>query len=412
MIASLFVVFFCVFVVMVGYGITLPVLPFYIERMALVGNATIPQAALQVGLLTAVFSLAQFIFAPLWGRWSDSVGRRPLFLVGLSGLSFSMLLFALGTNLATLYAARTIGGALSAATLPIAAASIADITSYEDRAQGMAWLGTATSLGVVLGPVLGAFMSKWELVKIYRVGPFRIDGFSIPFFAASLLSFLALALAIAWFPESRDRSHENILTHDQSMSPSPSSNTDSALRWIGPLLALAFLNYFGLALFEGTFALHAKLLLGFGSFEMGWIFMVCGLVMAVGQSALVPPLVRHLGEPRLLAMGFMTAAGGLILLMAAQRMASIILFVTVFALGVALITPTLASMVSHWAHKTTGKALGQLTAANSLGQTAGPVLGGFMISRQVHSPFLITSLLLGLAALYALLLIPRNGHRQ
>jgi DHA1 family multidrug resistance protein-like MFS transporter len=100
----LIILFSCLFVVMIGYGITLPVLPFYIERMALAEGATVSEASFQVGVLTGIFALMQFFFAPLWGKWSDQLGRRPLFVMGLAGYAISMILFGIGTNLATLYA--------------------------------------------------------------------------------------------------------------------------------------------------------------------------------------------------------------------------------------------------------------------------------------------------------------------
>jgi len=323
-----------------------------------------------------------------------------------------MLLFALGTNLTILYMARIIGGMLSAAVLPIAAAFVADMTSEQDRARGMTWLGSATSFGVVLGPALGAFLSKWGIQRAYSFGYFRIDDFSIPFFSASILAFVALGAAIRWFPESLNRPGGNMRSDGKGRFRSSESDVKprAGRRWIGPLLALAFLNYFALAVFEGTFALHAKALINFGAFEMGWIFMVCGLVMAVSQGTFVPTLIGRFGEAPLLPMGFIMMGAGLAFLMIAEHMASVLVFVALFALGVALITPTVASMVSKWAGSDVGKALGQSTAANSLGQAAGPMAGGFMIGWQVHTPYLLTSLHLGIAAFSTLLFIRRNGH--
>lgn len=408
----LFILLFCLFVVMTGYGLTLPVLPYYIERLAVNGNATVGQAAFQVGLLTGIFSFMQFIFAPLWGKWSDRTGRRPLFLIGLIGFALSMVLFALGTNLTMLYVARIIGGILSAAVLPIAGAFVADMTSEQDRARGMAWLGSATSLGVVLGPALGAFLSKWGIQRAYSFGYFRIDGFSTPFFSASILAFLALGAAVRWFPKSLNGpgGDEQGDGKGRVNASASAAKPKKRRQWIGPLLALAFLNYFALAIFEGTFALHAKVLINFGAFEMGWIFMICGLVMAVSQGTLVPTLIGRFGEAPLLPVGFVMMSAGLVFLMIAGHMSSVLIFVALFALGVALITPTLASMVSKWAGRDVGKGLGQLTAANSLGQAAGPMAGGIMIGWQVHIPYLLTSLLLGIAAFYAVLFIRRNGH--
>jgi len=159
-ITQLFVLLACVFVVMIGFGITLPVLPFYVERLAVEGGASRQTIVLHVGLLTGVYPLVQLIFAPLWGRWSDRIGRRPIVLVGIAGYVLAQVLFGLANSLWLLYAARTIGGILSSATLPVAAASVTDMTTEEERSRGMAWLGTAVSLGVVVGPALGGMLSR------------------------------------------------------------------------------------------------------------------------------------------------------------------------------------------------------------------------------------------------------------
>ncbi|MHC4686644.1 MAG: MFS transporter [Planctomycetota bacterium] len=256
----LIILFFCLFVVMIGYGLTLPVLPFYIERLALAEGATVSEASFQVGVLTGIFALMQFFFAPLWGKWSDQLGRRPLFSMGLGGYAISMFLFGMGTNLAMLYAARILGGILSAAVLPMANAYVADVTSEKDRGRGMAWLGSAISLGIVVGPALGAFLSQLDLHLTYRFAHFSIDGFSVPFFAAGLLSLLTLAAAMGWLPESLEPQCVEL--------PGQRAHVETTLNlkstrwfvpgWLGPFLVLAFLNQFALATFEGTFALHAQ----------------------------------------------------------------------------------------------------------------------------------------------------------
>lgn len=198
---EMLILYFCLFVVMMGFGSTLPVLPFYIERLALADGESSAQASIQVGVLTGMFTLMQFFFAPLWGKWSDKVGRRFLIIMGLGGYTISMAIFAIGTNLLMLYTARILGGVLSAAVMPVAGAYVADETIEENRGQGMAWLGSATGLGIVFGPVMGAFLSRNDLHMNYSLGHFRIDGFSIPFFFAALLSLIALGSAMRWLPE-------------------------------------------------------------------------------------------------------------------------------------------------------------------------------------------------------------------
>lgn len=138
---QLFVLLACVFVAMIGLGITMPVLPFYVERLALAEGVSSQRVVIHVGLLTGVYALGQLLFAPVWGRWSDRAGRKPLILIGIAGYVIAQVLFGLATSLWLLYAARIVGGILSSATLPVSAAYVADTTTDAERGRGMAWLG-------------------------------------------------------------------------------------------------------------------------------------------------------------------------------------------------------------------------------------------------------------------------------
>lgn len=392
------------FVVMIGYGLTLPVLPFYIQRMAMSKGASTFEAILQVGILTGIFSLMQFFFAPLWGKLTDSLGRRPLFLTGLLGYTFSMLFFAVGTNLFMLYTARIIGGILSAAVLPISGAAVADMTSEKDRGRGMAWLGTARGMGVVVGPAMGAFLSRSDFHVAFRFWHFRIDGFSIPFFAAAVLALLALVTAMRWLPETLKLPgrHSTAQWFYFKNMLEPGFVRRIIPRRLVLFMVLAFLSYFALALFEGTFALHAKLQGQFGPTEMGWVFTMCGIVMAATQGTLVAYFMEHFDEKLLLAPGFILMCTGLVLLMTSQNIIFVLLYVALFAFGVALITPSLAALVSKQAGQSAGAAMGKLSAANNLGQASGPAVGGLLFNYHIHAPYLLTALLLGAAAIFLL----------
>ncbi len=132
----LFVLLACLFVVMIGFGITLPVLPFYVERLAQAEGAKPRAIVMHVALLTAAYPLGQLVFAPVWGRWSDRTGRRPLVLMGIAGYVIAQILFGLATSLWLLYVARILGGVLSSATLPVSAAYVADATTEGERGRG------------------------------------------------------------------------------------------------------------------------------------------------------------------------------------------------------------------------------------------------------------------------------------
>ena len=227
----LFVLLACLFVIMIGFGITLPVLPFYVTRLAQAEGATQQAIVMHVALLTAAYPLGQLVFAPVWGLWSDRRGRRPLLLMGMAGYVIAQILFGLATSLWLLYAARILGGILSSATLPVSAAYVADATTDVERGRGMAWLGTATSLGFVVGPALGGILAQRDLHVTARYGHLMIDGFSIPFFAAAALGLVTLAAATRWLPES-------LLVHAPRFGGAE-PDWQTLVRGLGPLLSLA-----------------------------------------------------------------------------------------------------------------------------------------------------------------------------
>lgn len=393
---GLYILFASMFIVMSGYGVTLTVLPFYIERMALGGGATSKEISVHVGALTGVFALMQFFFAPLWGAMSDKIGRRPLFFAGLGGNAVFNVLFGLGSDLVTLYVARILSGIFSSAILPTATAYVADASSDSDRGKSMAWLGAATGLGVVAGPVLGAWLSRRSWYPAFHFGIFSVDGFSMPFFAAALLAFVALIAAVYMLPESlrpvrvAEFEPRTKLMEIERIRP---SELGKLLRngsfW--KLLYLSFLSYFSLALFEGTFALHAQQVMKFGPAQMGMVFIVCGLVMAVGQGAIVVWFIDYKKEILMLAIGSGMVGVALILLMLTETMTFILIWVGVLAFGMALLIPTLATLASRRSETEVGTALGLQSAANSLGQFAGPVTGGFIFVLSIHIPYLFTA---------------------
>ena len=249
----LLVLFFCLFLVMIGFGITLPVFAFYAERLARASGASEEQAAVHVGLLTGIYALMQFLFAPFWGRWSDRIGRKPLVVIGIAGYAIGQALFGLANSLWLFYGARIIGGIFSSAMFPAATAYVADLTSDDERSRGMAWEGTAVSLGVVFGPALGGVLARSDLQ--FRMGSdhLTIQAFSVPFFAAALLALLTLPVIVRWLPE--------------SLPSSPASRPEKQLtnRWrdlaiqLWPLLALALAVQFGLAIGAGHAQPHCAI---------------------------------------------------------------------------------------------------------------------------------------------------------
>jgi DHA1 family multidrug resistance protein-like MFS transporter len=395
----LFVLLACLFVVMIGFGITLPVLPFYVERLAQAEGVTPEAIVMHVTLLTAVYPMGQLVFAPIWGRWSDRTGRRRLLLMGMAGYVIAQILFGLASSLWLLYAARILGGILSSATLPVSAAYVADATTEGERGRGMAWLGTATSLGFVVGPALGGLLARRDLHVTARYGHVMIDGFSIPFFAAAGLGAVTLAAAIRWLPES--------LPAHARRSGSAEPDLRTLVRSLSPLLGLAFVAQFALAMFEATFALHAQAVLDYGPAEVGAVFVVCGLVMAIFQVGASGFLAGRVAELTQIGIGFALMGTSLAVLMMPRGMASVLALVGVLALGMAFISPNLAAVIStRGGSRRAGTALGAQNAANSLGQASGPLVGGALFIWQMNAPYMLSggalvaiALVIGWAAL-------------
>jgi DHA1 family multidrug resistance protein-like MFS transporter len=384
----------CVFIVMIGLGITVPVLPFYVERLALAAHASHNSMVMHVGLLTGAYALGQLVFAPVWGRLSDRTGRRPLILIGIAGYAVAQILFGLATSLWLLYAARILGGILSSATLPVAAAYVADMTTEEKRGRGMAWLGTAVSLGFVIGPALGGILSRRDLHFAARFWCFMLDSFSVPFFAAAFLGLLTLFAAMRWLPESLP-AHGSRIVGEQTKT-----DLRRLARILLPLLSLALVGQFGLAIFEGTIALYAQAKFNYGPGQVGAIFVVCGLVMTVFQVGATSLLAGRIREIHQIGagLGLMGISLGLMVIM--REAFLIFALVGLLALGMSLVSPNLAALISKGGgSRRTGVALGAQNAANSLGQASGPLLGGALFVWQMNAPYLFTGALLVTVAL-------------
>lgn len=391
---SLFVLLACLFIVMIGFGITLPVLPFYVERLALKDGASQRSIVLHVGLLTSIYAVMQLVFAPLWGSWSDRIGRRPLILIGIGGYVVAQVIFGLANTLWLLYTARIVGGALSSATLPVSTAYVADLTTEKERGIGMAWLGTAVSLGVVVGPALGGMLSRREWHFSFSSGHFLFDSFSVPFFAAAFLGLLTLLSAFKWLPESRPR------TSTQVSAKTAKADWQALIRSLSPLLVLTLAGQFALAIFEGTFALFAQAKFNYGPLEVGAIFVVCGLVMTVFQAGGVGLLVGRISEIYQIGMGFGLMGIGITLLAMANTTFLVFAFVVLLSLGMAFVAPNLTALFSKRSGPgQSGASLGIQNAANSIGQAAGPLLGGLLFVWYAEAPFLVTGVLLVALAL-------------
>jgi DHA1 family multidrug resistance protein-like MFS transporter len=386
-----------VFAVMLGYGVTLTVLPYYTSRVHRLNGVSDDTLAVHIGILTGVYALAQLISGPLVGRLTDRRGRRPVAVAGLVAVGVTQIAFGTVTSLWWLYGLRVAGGVAAGLLTVAASAMIADWTDGRGRPRGMALFGTAVSLGIVAGPVLGGLLNGASI----DVGGIRLDGYSLPFVAAGLIALLAAAFVEWRLAESRP---------EPASARGRPAGSATTLDRLGPSLALVTVAQFGLTLFESTFVLYARDRFAFTVAETTQAFLVCGGVMAVLQLVAAGPLRRVLPPLAQIAVGFLGMGAGIAALLAVQTSGAVLLSVGVLAAGTALITPNLAAVVSQASPRSVGASLGMKSSASSFGQFLGSVVGGTLLAWRAASPYALAAFLLGGSGVATALAARRTGR--
>lgn len=357
---SLLILFFVMFLVMVGFGIIIPVLPFYAEKIG--------ASPTQLGLLMAVYSLLQLLFAPMWGRISDRIGRKPVMLLGIAGLAVSFFLMAISTKLWMLFAARIIGGFLSSANMPTTMAYVADITTPENRGKGMGIIGAAIGLGFVFGPAIGGIFSKSSL--------------SLPFYIAGISSIITFILVLILLKESS--TPESRLEH--------SEKKESLWKSFSGAMAILFILQLFISLslsgLETTFAYFAAKKAGMDARQMGYVFMIMGLAGAVVQGGLMGRLTKKYGEGAVIQGGIIVSAIGFALILLVHNFTTAAIYLTIFGIGNGVIRPSISSLLTKTSTSGHGSATGLLSSFDSLGRIAGPPLGGWLFSLAIGLPYI------------------------
>ena len=363
--SPLLVIFITIFIDLVGFGIVIPVLPFYAEGTKF--GAT-PR---EVGLLFASYSFMQLIFAPVLGRLSDKYGRRPILLISLLGTGLGFLILGFATTLWMLFLGRIIDG-ISGGNISTAQAYIADVTTKEDRAKGMGLIGAAFGLGFVFGPAIGGVLSRW--------------GINVPFLFAGTLAFANAILLYFTLPET--------VTPDHPARTSAASGRG----WgqlivslknprLGFVMTIYFLSIVAFSIMTAVFSLFMMFRLGYDAFHNGWVFAYVGVISAIIQGGLIGKLVKRFGEPALAVTGGLLFSASLFVVPfigPAIGLIGILSTGAVTAIGQALSGPSLSSLASKSAGAgEQGGVLGAMQSVASLARAVGPSLAAFLIYSSV-----------------------------
>jgi DHA1 family tetracycline resistance protein-like MFS transporter len=349
----LVIIFLTIFVNLVGFGIIIPLLPFYAE--------TFGASPFVIGLLFAVFSICQLIAAPLLGDWSDRYGRRPVLIFSLAGTVISFVMLAMAHSVVMLFLARIVDG-LSGGNISTARAYVADITEPKDRSRAYGIIGAAFGLGFIFGPALSGILATVS--------------YTAPIWAAAGLTFVAALMAWFWLPETVHRAAAG--------TGMPFRNLALMMQRTGlrRMLVIDFMYWFAFAIFQTTFAFFVAGRFGFGAEKTGYFFAAFGVLGVVVQGAFIRPIVRHLGDKSTFLVGVVCAAVGLV---SATLSHSVLLFSVALiplALGIGFGHPTVSSLVSRAGRgDEQGRVQGAAGAVESLGRALGPIWGSAALQR-------------------------------
>lgn len=376
-------IFLIVFIDLLGFGLILPLLPFYAESFGASGFV--------VGLLIASYSFLQFIGAPILGRLSDRWGRRPVLLLSQFGTFIGFIVLGLANTLVLLFVGRIIDG-ISGANLSTAQAYISDVTEEKDRAKSFGLIGAAFGLGFIIGPAAGGWLSTF--------------GYQVPAFVAAGLSALTMVLTYFMLPEPTRKGGAANARRPFSIEALKRAITHPA---VGSLLAIGFTFGVAFTMFQTSFALFAASRLGFSEQETGFMLAYVGLLSVIMQVVVVSRLVKKLGERQSLVLSIAALALGLGLMALVQTPLALIAVMPILSFGGGATTPVLTSLITKSVDRTeVGGMLGITTSIDSAGRVIAPIVANGLLMFNNALPSLAGAALL-LIPLYIAFKLRNNG---
>ncbi|HEX9959527.1 MAG TPA: MFS transporter [Pyrinomonadaceae bacterium] len=362
----LIIIFVTVFIDLIGFGIVIPALPYYVN------SETFRATPLDIGWLFASYSLMQFIFSPILGGLSDRYGRRPILFFSLLGSALGYLFIGYAFALWMVFAGRIIAG-ITGGNLSTAQAYIADVTTRENRAKGMGLFGATFGLGFIFGPAIGGILSRY--------------GIHVPFLFAAALSFVNAILLYFILPETvKKGSFDETEKRRNRVVELFESLRDARF---GTLAAIYFFLVTAFSIMTYAFVLYTIFRFGYTAEQNGYIFTFIGALAVIFQGGFFNRLVHKFGENPLTVTGclMMTAAFFVIPYIAPDfgGLTGLLSVVAVMAIGNAIASPAVSSLASKTSsEKEQGKALGVMQSSASLARAIGPAVGGILLNNALN----------------------------
>ena len=365
---ALYILMFNMFIAMSGIGLIIPIMPAYLETFGVAGQA--------LGTLIATFAFAQFLFSPISGELSDKYGRKNLIIFGLVVFGLSQLLFGMATELWVLYLARFFSGVGGAFLIPPMMAFVADITTYEERGKGMGLLGASMSLGFMIGPGIGGFLSEVSL--------------QFPFYVATSVALLSALLSFFALPNVKpavqavDYKRENLYQQMKRSVYTP----------YFVMLLVMFIFAFGLSNFQSTIALYVDKQFQFTPKEISVVITVGGFVGVIVQTFVIDSLFKRFGEMRVILVNLLISAAAMIGILFVNTFWTILLVAAIFFTAASLLRPAINTLISKLAGDSQGYAGGRNNAYRSLGNMIGPALAGILFDIDMSFPYITGTFIL------------------
>ncbi len=364
---SLLILFSVIVLDLIGFGVVVPILPFYVQQFG--------STASTLGIMVACYSAMQFVFSPIWGELSDKYGRKNILVFTIAGTCVGLTLTGKATSLAMLFAGRILSG-IFAANISVASAYVTDVTDEENRAKGMGMIGAAFGIGFLLGPAMGGALSQY--------------GYSIPILAAACLSAVNLIYTALRLKEPARHHHVE-------------NKIKTSLLSHRPILTMCLINLIftlGVSQLESVFAFFMSDRFHYDAMHVAYILAMMALIMAGVQGGLIKALSQRFGERMLLLMGSLMLVAAFFIIPQSPTVAILLAPLAIASGGRAISQPSLMSLTSKKAgHHPQGAVMGIFQASASLGRVFGPFIAGFLYDYWHAAPFYLAAALLGLVFL-------------
>lgn len=387
---AIFILVFSEFLVCLGISLVIPVMPFIKNELHL--------TATDMGIMNALFALAQFVASPIIGRVSDRIGRKPVLTAGLILYMVSEFLFALTNQLWVFNVSRIVGGLSAAMVVPTAMALASDITTKRQRARVIGWLSAAFSGGLILGPGIGGILAGIS--------------YKTPFWVAGGLGLLSAIVLVVLLPADRDIDPDR---EDIAENVAESHHPMSRAFWTLPIIILftmILVSSFGLQGFESIYSIYVNEVFHFSLNNIALVLTLNGLISLFLQVALFDTFVQRFGERRVIRVCFAAAAICTIWITQAHTKLEVMVATLVIFSAFDLLRPAITTLLTKASESNQGLINGLNMSLTSVGNIVGPIMSGMLLDMNYHYPYVVVAVFLIVSYLMAFMLrLPGKSNK-